>query len=856
MSPPSSIGHYKIVSKLGEGGMGAVYRATDTRLNRDVAIKILPPAFADDAARMQRFEREAQLLAAISHPNIAAIYSVEQRAIVMELVAGENLRGPLPLETAMDYARQIAVALEAAHERGIIHRDLKPANVKVTPEGQVKLLDFGLAKSSDTAAASSPAGPTVSPTISLGMTQAGTILGTAAYMAPEQARGADVDKRADIWAFGCVLYEMLTGKRAFEGQSTTDVLAAVIRAEPDWTALPAATPESVLRLLKRCLEKDRKRRLPDIGVARIEIDDARLSPEPDRQPRRAARIQWPVIFAAFLVLAAAAGLWWAAARAPARESWTGLMLGGPAKAFQPRLSPDGQLLAFLSIENQLGQLGVMKPNGGSWTILTHDREHGYIATIAWAPDGSRIYFDRLWGEPVGVYSIPPLGGDPRLVLEDAFGPEPLADGSLIVLKMTGQGDEQLFHYWPDSGKLDPLPAFMPQTDITPMLRAVPNGKEVVYYGTRGGAGRSQTARLLILDLATQQARELAPGLSLGFTGSGWAPLGVAPDGKSVYLLGSHENTRELFQIAWQGGKPRAVLSFPDSAPPVAMDAARDGSLYVDQLIQPALILRVSPAGGVAEEFALPQSDAYNTMVSTTGDMLIDSSSWGLRRLAAIRPGGEPRLLVETSQESGLPATIFGDNVAFVLGTGDQRRIAVASLRDGHIFRRFSARSDGGLAALPDGKTLYYTLGGTVWAQAVEGGEPRRISEGIDVVIDPSGRYLYVKRSHKGRLALYRVPAGGGTAEELPLPPRYHIAEPALSSSAVDSHGRILVTVISGSFYYKTAILDPEQKKFSTVPISIEGDAVGAGWTPDGRILARGQRYFLTLWRYRKSMLSR
>src|SRR6516225_5398637 len=205
MSPQSSIAHYRITGKLGEGGMGAVYRATDTKLNRDVAIKVLLPAFAEDTVRMQRVEREAQMLASLNHPNIAAIHGIEQGAIVMELVEGVNLAGPVPIETALDYARQIAAGLEAAHEKGIVHRDLKPANIKVTTEGTIKLLDFGLAKAREARASGAAAETDVSPTESLTMTAAGTILGTAAYMAPEQARGKSVDKRADIWTFGVVL---------------------------------------------------------------------------------------------------------------------------------------------------------------------------------------------------------------------------------------------------------------------------------------------------------------------------------------------------------------------------------------------------------------------------------------------------------------------------------------------------------------------------------------------------------------------------------------------------------------------------------------------------------------------------
>ena len=247
----TKMGPYEILAPLGAGGMGEVYRARDMRLERDVALKVLPQAFAIDADRMTRFQREAQLLASLNHPNIAAIYGLEEsggvRALVMELVEGPTLadrlqRGALPLEDALSVARQIAEALEAAHEKGITHRDLKPANVKVTPEGLVKVLDFGLVKAADDSAV--PGDPSSSPTLTEAATQAGMIMGTAAYMAPEQARGHAVDRRADIWSFGAVLFEMLTGQRAFVGDTTSDVLASVLKSNPDWKALPSLNTDS------------------------------------------------------------------------------------------------------------------------------------------------------------------------------------------------------------------------------------------------------------------------------------------------------------------------------------------------------------------------------------------------------------------------------------------------------------------------------------------------------------------------------------------------------------------------------------------------------------------------------------
>src|SRR5215813_10595038 len=283
ISPSTKLGHYTILCKIGAGGMGEVYRGRDAKLNREVAIKVLPADIAHDEERLMRFKREAQVLASLSHPNIAAIYGFEDSnhtvALVMELVEGPTLAdriasGSLPVEDSLAIAKQIAEALEAAHERNIIHRDLKPANVKVTHEGVVKVLDFGLAKVLE--GDSTPTDLSHSPTLIKG-TQAGIILGTAAYMSPEQAKGKVVDKRSDIWSFGCVLFELLTGKQSFSGETLTDVLAAVVRAEPDWDALPEGTPGAIRRLLRRCLTKELKQRLRDIGEARIVLG------EPDRE---------------------------------------------------------------------------------------------------------------------------------------------------------------------------------------------------------------------------------------------------------------------------------------------------------------------------------------------------------------------------------------------------------------------------------------------------------------------------------------------------------------------------------------------------------------------------------------------
>jgi eukaryotic-like serine/threonine-protein kinase len=343
------LGNFEILEIIGQGGMGEVYRARDSKLGRDVALKVLPDVFARDHGRITRLNREAHVLASLNHPNIAGIYGLEEagevRALVMELVPGPTLfdrlaaRSVVPAE-ALSIARQIAEALECAHEKGIVHRDLKPANVKVTPEGQVKVLDFGLAKLTESGTAAD----------SKDGTEAGIILGTASYMSPEQARGEDADKRTDIWAFGAILFEMLTGKRTFIGQTNGDILAAVLTQDPRWEELPAGTPQNIRKLLARCLERDRKRRLRDIGEARIAIEDHVANPAPGVSPPGRQILPWLVsavlaVGAASLVLthfreATSAGPLLTYRIAPPEQ----------AKFIQLAPSPDGRTLAFTAFE--------------------------------------------------------------------------------------------------------------------------------------------------------------------------------------------------------------------------------------------------------------------------------------------------------------------------------------------------------------------------------------------------------------------------------------------------------------------------------------------------------------------------
>src|SRR5262245_5270350 len=431
-----SVGHYEVVAKLGEGGMGEVYRARDMQRGRDVAIKVLPEAVAADPDRLMRFEREARTLAALNHPHIAQVYGLEtsghSRAIVMELVDGEDLaerirRGALPLDEAIAIARQIADALETAHDAGIVHRDLKPANVRVTRDGRVKVLDFGLAKALGSEGARATSDAVTLPTLtSPAMTQAGIILGTAAYMAPEQARGRAVDRRADLWALGCVLYEMLSATRPFDGETTTDVLSAVVSKEPDWSKLPQGTPPAVSRLLRRCLRKDARLRLQSAGDARVELDDALAEPAAEiaAPPRRVAGVRWLPALAFTAAGAAIAVLALSVMRPRAGVStdppamrFTIALPPGMTRVGAPEISPDGRWIAIpamgpLGQGGQLLAIWLRAVDGDTFRPIAGTE----VASAAfWSPDSRELAFAK----DSALFRIPVAGGTPVRIAQIA-----------------------------------------------------------------------------------------------------------------------------------------------------------------------------------------------------------------------------------------------------------------------------------------------------------------------------------------------------------------------------------------------------------------------------------------------------
>jgi eukaryotic-like serine/threonine-protein kinase len=534
------LGPYEVLSALGAGCMGEVYRAHDTKLNRDVALKILPEAFVLDANRVARFEREAQVLASLNHPNIAAIYGFEEslgmQALVLELVEGPTLadriaRGPVPLNQALQIARRIADALEAAHEQGIVHRDLKPANIKVGDEGTVKVLDFGLAKAlnPEWVAGDLTQPPTIT---SLDvMSGVGPLLGTAAYMSPEQAEGRPADKRSDVWAFGCVLYEMLTGKRAFVGMDVRHTLMAVLTREPEWKVLPADTPIQITKLLRRCLQKEHKRRLDSAVAARLEIDDALTTPVADSSPvvpaaRRLERLAWTTAVAAVIVVAGGIGIFLFVRAGPEPvlvSRFTVMLPPGQRLAGLDMtaiaFSPDGKCLAYVATAGGLRQLYLREMDSFEGRPLA-------------GTEGAVSPFFSSDGQSLGFFTVDslktvPISGGPAkpLARVDEFGRGGswASDGSIVFASGLGAG---LTLVSAAGGALQSLTTADSRKDEGShrFPHHLPGGRALLF--TVGTRGSWDDARIEVLQLGTGERKTLIEGGS---------DARYVPTGHLVYL---------------------------------------------------------------------------------------------------------------------------------------------------------------------------------------------------------------------------------------------------------------------------------------------------------------------------------
>ncbi|MDO8631614.1 MAG: protein kinase, partial [Phycisphaerales bacterium] len=525
LSSGATLGPYSIVAPLGAGGMGEVYRARDSRLDRDVAIKVLPEAFARDPERMARFQREAKVLASLNHPNIAGIYGFEEvegnRFLVMELVEGATLAdrlhdGALPVEDALTINRQIAEALEAAHERGIIHRDLKPANVKITPDGAVKVLDFGLAKAM---AAEDRSSTEIvnSPTITADYTRPGVILGTAAYMSPEQARGRPLDRRTDIWSFGCVLYECLGGCRPFQGETATDLIAKILEREPDWDALRDDTPPNVRMLLQRCMQKDRKQRLRDIGEAWVVLDGALagdfsvvgLAPVRSLPTWRRA-LPWLVCA---ILVTALAGLW--LSTRPAKQAVMRFTVTIPESqaltaipGMMMDVSPDGTRIVFVGRNESGRQLYLRHIHQLDATPLANTDDS---FCPFFSPDGEWIAFDQK-GK---LRKISVLGGPATTICEaaDVRGGSWGVDGTIVFAPNRQSGIWRVPAAGGEPAKLTDAEA----SETTPSHRwprMLPDGKTALFTATAKNSDYSD-AKIVALSLETLKQKVVIQGGTFG-----------------------------------------------------------------------------------------------------------------------------------------------------------------------------------------------------------------------------------------------------------------------------------------------------------------------------------------------------
>ncbi|HUJ50765.1 MAG TPA: protein kinase [Bryobacteraceae bacterium] len=761
-----SIAHYRITAKLGEGGMGEVYRAVDTKLDREVALKILPANLAQDSGRMARFEREAKVLASLNHPNIAAIYGVEERALVMELVEGASPKGPMPFDDAWKIASQIAAALEYAHDKGIVHRDLKPDNIKITPDGVVKLLDFGLAKAF-TEQKEPTANPEHSPTLTIGATEVGVILGTAAYMAPEQAKGKSVDKRADIWSFGVVLYELLTGERLFKGEDVSETLVSVLRDEPDFAKVPVKTR----RLLRSCLEKDPKQRLRDIGDARELLEGG--------QETAVAWRKWPWIAAAALGVIAVVGLigWWQATRAPVLRPLMSLNLDLPDDMPLVRVNNGG----MLAISNDGTRLALTLRDGdGKVRLHTRTLRQNAVTSLAGTDNASYPFFspDGQW---IGFFAdgklkkIPSDGGAP-MTLCDAPGGRGASwgdDGSIVAALSEDGG---LFRVSSGGGTPVALTTLRSGERTHRQPYVLPGSRAALFTAS------ASTSRP---DIATIDAVSFGNGERKTLQRSGFAPGYLAAAGGAGRLLYMRENA--LFAVPFDAGG----LAVTGAPVPVLEEVSISGTGVGDFSFSASgdfiyLVGRGQRAGrissidrtGVIQPLQAPPGMYHTPRFSPDGKRLAFSSVAG---------DGDDVWVKDLERDTLTRVSFLAGENRWAIWTPDGRYLAFRSLNVGAP-GIYWTRSDGSGEAQrlternvqetpysfsPDGKRLAFHQigsGGSVdiFTAEIEGdrahpklGNPelflRTSFNKVYPAISPDGRWLAYSSNQSGVLELYVRP---------------------------------------------------------------------------------------------------
>jgi serine/threonine-protein kinase len=704
LTPGTRLGPYEVVSAIGAGGMGEVYRATDSNLKRSVAIKVLPASVAGDADRLARFQREAEVLAALNHPNIAAIYGLEKTpdlsALVMELVEGEDLsahiaRGPIPLAESLPIAKQIAEALEAAHEQGIIHRDLKPANIKVRADGTVKVLDFGLAKAMDPAGASS-ADAMNSPTLTGRATQMGMIIGTAAYMAPEQARGKAVDRRADIWAFGVVLFEMLTGTRAFPGDDITDTLAAVVRAEPEWSLLPNDVSPTLLAFLRRCLQKDAKQRIGDIHDVRLAMDGAFDTPAPaavsvvDAAPPRPWWRRAMPVAATVIVASAVTGgaMWLARPQEPARVVSRFVIPFGEGQERRLTynqglaISPDGTTIAYAASEQvYLRSIGDLEAR-----LLTRKGAAGARGPTqpVFSPDGRSLAYAETDNAKFAIKRIEISGGASVPVATDV-GPNPLLEwrGDSIFYSVSTAGSS-IMRVAASGGQPEPVIQLEPG-EMAARPQMLDDGRVLFAVGpNRGSTAVDWTASHIVVQRPGEKTR-------MTLVDGGTDPR-YLPSGHLIYQLNGvvYARTFDLSRTAVGGAVSVVEGVFRGAGGHNSWYAVSDAGTLV-YLPGPVsfggsaeLALALFDRAGKAELLPVQAGPYSEPRMSPDGRRIAfghsdarDTSIW----VYDLTASGSARRLT------------FGGHDRFPAWSGDGQRVIFQSDRDGDL-GLFSQRADG------------------------------------------------------------------------------------------------------------------------------------------------------------------